>query len=150
MSPVAPALQVDSLPFRGSPKKSLGMIQTIRAKETQPSVQFIHSVMSDSLPAHGLQHTRLPCSSQSPGVCSNSCPLSQWCRPTISFSVVPFASCLQSFPASELICLSVFGTVLKMVILAFQCCASTKTTTAEWKQSTGRFPEPGQPCPQVK
>ena len=56
--------------------------------------------MSDSLPAHGLQHTRLPCSSQSPGVCSNSCPLSQWCRPTISSSVDPFFSCLQSFPAS--------------------------------------------------
>ena len=54
--------------------------------------------MSDSLQPHGLQHTRLPCPSPSPGVCSNSYPLSRWCHPTISSSVVPF--CLQSFPAS--------------------------------------------------
>ena len=58
--------------------------------------QFSHSVMSDSLWLHGLQHTRLPCQSPSPGACSNSCPLRQWCHPTISFSVVPFSSCLQS------------------------------------------------------
>ena len=49
---------------------------------------------------HGLQHARLPCPSLSPGVCSNSCPLSQWCHPTISSSVIPFSSCPQSFPAS--------------------------------------------------
>ena len=55
--------------------------------------------MSDSLQHHGLQLTRLPCPS-SPGACSNSCPLSWWCHPTISSSVVPFSSCLQSFPAS--------------------------------------------------
>ena len=48
----------------------------------------------------GLQHTRFPCPSPSPGVCSNSCPLSQWCHPTISSSVAPFSSCPQSFPAS--------------------------------------------------
>ena len=59
-----------------------------------------HSVMSDSLPPHELQHTRLPWPSQSPGACSNSCPLSQWCHLTILSSVVPFSSCLQSFPAS--------------------------------------------------
>ena len=56
--------------------------------------------MSDSLWPHGLQHTRLPCLSLSPKVCSNSCPLSQWCHPTISSSVTPFSSCPQSFPAS--------------------------------------------------
>ena len=55
--------------------------------------------VSDSLRPHGLQHTRLPCPPPSPGACSNSCPLSQWCHPTVSSSVVPF-SCLQSFPAS--------------------------------------------------
>ena len=49
---------------------------------------------------HGLQHARLPCSSPTPGVCSNPCPLSRWCHPTISSSVVPFSSRLQSFPAS--------------------------------------------------
>ena len=65
------------------------------------SVQFSHSVISDSLQHHGLQHARLPCPSPTPGACSNSCPLSQWCHPTISPSVVPFSSCLQSFPASR-------------------------------------------------
>ena len=63
--------------------------------------QFSHSVMSDSVWPHGLQHTRLPCPSPSPGAYSNSCPLSQWCHPTISSSVIPFSSCLQSFPASR-------------------------------------------------
>ena len=57
--------------------------------------------MSDSLQSHGLQHARLPCPSPAPGDCSNSCPLSQWCYPTISSSVVSFSSHLQSFPASE-------------------------------------------------
>ena len=55
--------------------------------------------MSDFLQAHGLQHSRLPCPSPTPWARSNSCPLSQWCQPTISSSVVPFSSCLQSFPA---------------------------------------------------
>ena len=57
--------------------------------------------MSDSLQLHGLQYARLPCPSPSPGAYSNSCPLSQWCRPTISSSVIPFSSCRQSFPASR-------------------------------------------------
>ena len=57
--------------------------------------------MSNSLQPDGLQHTRLPCPLPSPGACSNSCPFSPWCHPTISSSVVPFSSCLQSFPASE-------------------------------------------------
>ena len=61
---------------------------------------FSHSVMSDSLQPRRLQHPRLPCPSLSPGVCSNSCPLSQWWHPTMLSSVVPFTSCLQSFPAS--------------------------------------------------
>ena len=56
--------------------------------------------MSDSLRPDGLQHTRPPCPSPNPRVYANSCPLSQWCHPTISSSVVPFSSCLQSFPAS--------------------------------------------------
>ena len=62
-------------------------------------VQFSRSVMSDSLRPHGLQHTRPPCPSPTPRVYPNSCPLSRWCHPTISSSVVPFSSCLQSFPA---------------------------------------------------
>ena len=62
---------------------------------------FSHSVMYGSLPSHGLQHARLPCPSPTPRVYSNSCPLSWWCHLTISSSVVPFSSHLQSFPASE-------------------------------------------------
>ena len=61
---------------------------------------FSYSVMSDSLKLYGLQNAMLPCPSPSPGACSNSCPLSQWCHPTTSSSVVPFSSCLVSSPAS--------------------------------------------------
>ena len=64
------------------------------------SIQFSRSAVSDSLRPHGLQHTRPPCPSSTPTVYSNSCPLSQWCHPTISSSVIPFSSCLQFFPAS--------------------------------------------------
>ena len=63
-------------------------------------MHFSHWVVSDSLWLHGLQHTRLLCLSPTPRACSNSCPLSQWCHPTILSSVIPFSSCLQSFPAS--------------------------------------------------
>ena len=67
-----------------------------------PSVQFSfsHSVMSDSLWPHGLQYARPPCPSPTRRVCSDSCPLSRWCHPTMSSSVVPFSSCPQTFPAS--------------------------------------------------
>ena len=64
------------------------------------SVQFSHSVMCNCLLPHRLQHSRLPSPSQTPRACSNSCPSSQWCHPTISSSVIPFFSCLQSFPES--------------------------------------------------
>ena len=87
--------------------------RSLTQKETwgmHSSVQFSHSVVFNSLWPHGLQHTRLPCPSPTPGACSNSCPLSQWSsiqhladgvgHPTISSSLVPFSSCLQSFPAS--------------------------------------------------
>ena len=73
------------------------------------SVQFSHSAVSDSLRPHGLQHTRPPCPSPIPGAYPNSCPLSQ-CHPTISYSVVPFSSCLQSFPASGSFQMSQFFT----------------------------------------
>ena len=62
-------------------------------------IQFSHSVVSDSLWPHGLQHTRLPCPSPTPGACSNSCPSSQWCHPTISSSVVPFFLMPSIFPS---------------------------------------------------
>ena len=64
------------------------------------SVQFSHSVVSDSLWPHEPQHARPPCPSPTPRVHTNPCPSSQWCHPTVSSSVVPFSSCPQSFPAS--------------------------------------------------
>ena len=66
------------------------------------SVQFSRSVVSDSLRPHEQQHARPPCPSPSPRACSNSCPLNQWCHPIISPSIIPFSSCLQSFPTSGL------------------------------------------------
>ena len=74
------------------------------------SVQFSHSVMSDCFQPYGLQHSRLHCPSPTPGVYSNSCPLSQWCHPIISSSVIPFFSFLQSFPASGSFPMSQFFT----------------------------------------
>ena len=63
-------------------------------------LHFSYSLVSSSLWPHGLKHARLPCPSPTPRACSNSCPLSQWCHPTISSSVGPFSSSLQYFPAS--------------------------------------------------
>ena len=68
---------------------------------TFSSVQFSHSVVSNSLWPHESQHASPPCPSPTPGVHPNSCPSSQWCHPAISSSVVPFSSCLKSLPASE-------------------------------------------------
>ena len=67
------------------------------------SVQFSHSVMSNSLQPHALQHSRPPCPSPTPRAYSNSCPLSRWCHPTASPSVIPFSSCLQSFPSIRVV-----------------------------------------------
>ena len=74
---------------------------TAQSRDFIIPVKFSRSVVSDSLRCHGLHHGRLPCPSPTSGVYSNSCPLSRWGYPTISSSVVPFSSCLQSFPASE-------------------------------------------------
>ena len=74
---------------------------SLEAQGHLSSVQFSHSVVSDSLRSHKSQHTRPPCPSPTPGVHSDSCPSSQWCHRAISSSVVPFSSCPQSLPASE-------------------------------------------------
>ena len=81
----------------------------LHGDEERGSVQF-SSFVSNSLRPHGLQHSRLPCSSTTPRACSNSCPFCQWCHPTISSSVVPFSSCLQSFPESGYFPMSQFFT----------------------------------------
>ena len=87
-----------------SPKK------TYRGPVQFSSVQFRHSVLSNSLWPYEPQHARPPCPSPTPRVYSNSCPLSCWCHPTISSSVVPFSSCLQSFPVSGFFQMSRFFT----------------------------------------
>ena len=69
---------------------------------TDALLLFSLQVMSDSLQPHRLQHTGIPCPSLSPRACLNSCPLSQWCHPPISSSIVPFSSCPQSFPVSPI------------------------------------------------
>ena len=81
--------------------KEVFWLMKLEARGRQASVQFSCSVMSDSLRSHGLQHTRLPCPSPTPGACSDACPLSRWCHPRISSCVIPFSSLLQSFPATE-------------------------------------------------
>ena len=102
VSTVVPALQVFS--FSG------WVIFVLSFKLFSFSVQFSPSVMSDPLWCHEPQHARPPCPSPTPGVCSNSCPSSWWCHPTISSSVFPFSSCLQCFPASRSFLMSQFFT----------------------------------------
>ena len=80
--------------------KGLQLTYTVQMVSTACSVQFSHSVVSDSLRPHGLQHPRPPCPSPTPRVYSDACSLSWWCHPTISSSVGPFSFCPQSFPAS--------------------------------------------------
>ena len=78
----------------------LSSLCSFRFRAEKWSVQFSHSVMSNSLSPHGLQCAKIPCPSPTPRACSNSCSLSWWCCPTISSSVTLFSSCLQSFPPS--------------------------------------------------
>ena len=102
---------------RGEWKSGLKLnIQKTKIMASGPisSVQFSHSV--GSLWPHGWQHTMIPCTSPTPGACSNSSPLSQWCHPTILSSVVPFSSCLHPFPASGSFLMSqLFASVVKVL-----------------------------------
>ena len=77
-------------------------MSTLKRQKIRNCFQFssVHSVMSDSLRPHEPQHARPPCPSPTAGVYPNACPLSRWCHPTISSSVIPLSSCPQSFPAS--------------------------------------------------
>ena len=83
-------------------------VPRIRKWTSSRSAQFSCTVMSNSLKPHGLQQAKLPCPSPTTGTCSNSCPSSRLCHSTISSSVVPFSSCLQSFPASGFFQMSQF------------------------------------------
>ena len=93
---------------------------------------FSRSVMSDSLRPHGLQHARPPCPSPSPGVCSHSHPLSRWCHPTISLSVISFSSCSQSFPASGSFLGSQFVTSGAQSIVVSASASVLPMNTQDW------------------
>ena len=90
------ALAPETVALHASPEEEIIPEQD----ELVYNFQFSHSVMSDSFRPHGMQHTRLPCPSPTPGAFSKSCTLSRWYYPTVSSSVAPFSSRLQSFPAS--------------------------------------------------
>ena len=98
--------QSQYLQFKLATTRASGLVPVLvkrpKVKRANVIVQFssVHSVVSDSLQPYELQHTRLPCPSPAPGAWSNSCPSSWWYHSTISSSVIPFSSCLQSFPAS--------------------------------------------------
>ena len=98
----------------------------------EASVQFIRSIMSDSLWPHGLQHTRLPCPSSTPRACSNSYPSSWWCHPTISSSVTPFSSCLQPFPAWGSFPMSQFFTIGSLSIGVSVLSSVLPMNTQDW------------------
>ena len=94
-------------------KQKLKKMSTIKSSLKEMSnalLLFGCQVVSNSSWAHGLQHTRLPCFSPSPGVCPSTYPLNWWCHPTMSSFVAPFSSCLQSFPASGSFSMSQFFT----------------------------------------
>ena len=95
------SVSLPAKPISHLPLETTKHSQYIFREDPVSSVQFSHSVMSNSLQPHALQQARLLCPPLSPGVCSNSCPLSQWCYPNISSSGALFSFCLQSFPESE-------------------------------------------------
>ena len=91
---------IKKIRYKGTYLQSRNRLTFVENKSWFSSVQFIRSVVSDSLPPHELQCARPPCPSQTPGVYPNPCPSSRWCHPAISSSAVPFSSCPQSLPAS--------------------------------------------------
>ena len=122
------------------------------------SVQFSCSVVSDSLRPHGLQHTRPPCPLPAPRVYSDSCPLSLWCHPAISSSVVPFSSCPQSLPASESLPMSQLsawgaqssGVSALVAFLAKKSQGWSPLGWTGWISLLSRDSQESSPTPQVK
>ena len=111
------------------------VIQNILFQILFHSVQFSRSVLSDSLQPQGRQHARSPCPSPTPGVYPNSCQSSRWCHPAISSSVVPFSSCLQSFPASRSFQMSQLFTALDQSIGVSASASVLSTNTQDWSPS---------------
>ena len=114
-------------------------------------LSFSCSVVSDSLQPHRLQHARPPCPSPTPGAYSNSCPLSQWGHPTISYSVIAFSSCLQSFPASESLQIRSSIPFLDFTYTCCCCCCSAAKSLQScptlWDPIDGS--PPGSPVPGI-
>ena len=122
------------------------------------SVQFNRAVMFDSLWPHGPQHTRSSCPSPTPGVYSNSCPSCWWCHPTFSSSVIPFSSCLQSFPASGSFQMSQFfasgghsiGTSASALVLPMNTQDWSPLGWTGWISCSPRDSQESSPTPQFK
>ena len=111
---------------------------------------FSHSIMSDSLQPHELQHARPPCPPPSPGVYSNSCLLSQWCHPTILSSVVIFSSCIQSFPASGSFQMSQFSTSGGQSIGVSASASVLPMNIQDWSPCSPMDSQESSPTPQLK
>ena len=114
------------------------------------SVQFSHSIVSDSLRRHELPHSRPPCPSPPPGVHPNPCPLSQWCHPTISSYVLPFSSCPHSFPASGAFQMSQLFTWGAQSIGVSASTSVLPVNTQDWSPCSPRDSQESSPTPQFK
>ena len=114
------------------------------------SVQFSHSVVSDSSRPHESQHTRPPCPSPTPGVYSNSCPLSQWCHPTISSSVIRFSSCPQFLPASGSFPMSQLFAWGGQSTRVSASASVLPMNTQDWSLCSPRDSQESSPTPQFK
>ena len=97
-----------------------------------PIVHFSHTVVSDSLQPHGMEHTRFPYQSPTPRACTKSYPLNWWCHPTNSSSIIPFSSCLQSFPVSGSFPMSLFFTSGGLSNLASASASVLLMNTQDW------------------
>ena len=118
--------------------------------QNDSSVQFSHSDVSNFLRLHELQHARPPCPSPTPRVHSNSCPLSRWCHPTISSSVVPFSSCPQSLPASESFPMSQLFAWSGQSIGVSALTSVLPMNTQDWSPCSPRDSKESFPTPQFK
>ena len=114
------------------------------------SVQFSHSVVSDYSRPHESQHTRPPCPSPTPGVYSNSCPLSQWCHPTISSSVIRFSSCPQFLPASGSFPMSQLFAWGGQSTRVSASASVLPMNTQDWSLCSPRDSQESSPTPQFK
>ena len=129
-------------------KKPLNLRNTLITGSV--SVEFSHSVVSDSLRPHEPQYTRHPCPPPTPGVHLNPCPLCQWCHPTISFSVIPLSSCLQSFLEPGSFQMSQFSASAGQSIGVSALTSAPPMNTQDWSPCIPRDSQEYSPTPQFK